>query len=608
MHICRFISIIFFIFFATKPHCQVTIGSNTPPQPYAILEVVSGNGSLGGLRIPQVMDDTERQKIEDLFTINNQLAKGLLIFNITENALQYWDGISWITLKGGNESIGEGKPVFGKNGISLVNGVADTLLLGGSLTQNTSIDTKGLDFKFTGGDISVNGVTIGRSKGDVDTANTAIGKNTLFANTTGKLNTAVGRNALYRNTAGGSNTSLGSYSAENITTGNYNTAIGAETMQRIAGTVTGNTAVGYQALQGADASTNTGNYNSALGYRALGAKTTGGYNVAMGGITLQNLTTGNYNVGMGYNSLAKLTTPSGNVAVGYNSLSGLTTSGSYNVALGYSAGSTLTSGNYNIFIGYSVTPPSTTGSNQINIGNAIYGVSSTTVSGGRVAIGTTVPAASAILDLTSTNKGLLLPRVALSSTTNSTSPISSPSKGLLVYNTANAGSGSTAVVAEIPYIWTGTKWARLIDNPATPDPVTISGFQLKIPPHSGTITNHSTTIYDSGSWWLISKTYSTSKVTSTYIKTASVQLVYEYQGTPLSVSDIYPVLTPGNDQSYPDLFVANVVSLKNNGTGGKTRLTVSVSRVDLIGTEDASHMAEWGGTFLLNVLLAKKGN
>ena len=50
-----------------------------------------------------------------------------------------------------------------------------------------------------------------------------------------------------------------------------------------------------------------------------------------------------------------------------------------------------------------------------------------------VGVGTSTPNASAALDVTATNKGLLPPRVALTSTTDATT-IASPAAGLLVYN------------------------------------------------------------------------------------------------------------------------------------------------------------------------------
>jgi hypothetical protein len=52
-------------------------------------------------------------------------------------------------------------------------------------------------------------------------------------------------------------------------------------------------------------------------------------------------------------------------------------------------------------------------------------------SSGKVGIGTTSPAASALLDVASTTKGVLLPRMS----TTQINAISSPAEGLTVYNT-----------------------------------------------------------------------------------------------------------------------------------------------------------------------------
>ncbi|MCX7743487.1 MAG: hypothetical protein N2167_02875 [Flavobacteriales bacterium] len=64
------------------------------------------------------------------------------------------------------------------------------------------------------------------------------------------------------------------------------------------------------------------------------------------------------------------------------------------------------------------------------------------------------PDASAILDVNSTNKGLLIPRVALISPTN---PIVSPATSLLVYNTSTSGTYSTPGF----YYFNGTDWVPL---------------------------------------------------------------------------------------------------------------------------------------------------
>jgi hypothetical protein len=62
---------------------------------------------------------------------------------------------------------------------------------------------------------------------------------------------------------------------------------------------------------------------------------------------------------------------------------------------------------------------------------------------------------SAILDISATNKGLLVPRVSLVSISNSNIPVSNPATGLLVYNiegnSLNPGF----------YLWNGTAWSSL---------------------------------------------------------------------------------------------------------------------------------------------------
>jgi hypothetical protein len=86
--------------------------------------------------------------------------------------------------------------------------------------------------------------------------------------------------------------------------------------------------------------------------------------------------------------------------------------------------------------------------------------SSTYVANGNVGIGTSSPSASAILDLTSTSKGLLPPRVAITSKTGTSTPVASPQTGLIVYNTASAGTGGDAVTPGY-YYFNGTIWTRM---------------------------------------------------------------------------------------------------------------------------------------------------
>lgn len=73
----------------------------------------------------------------------------------------------------------------------------------------------------------------------------------------------------------------------------------------------------------------------------------------------------------------------------------------------------------------------------------------------QVGIGTTSPNASSILDISSTNSGLLIPRVALTSTSDIVT-IVSPAPSLLVYNSGFAPNGY--------YYWNGTIWVQLAQS------------------------------------------------------------------------------------------------------------------------------------------------
>ncbi len=77
-----------------------------------------------------------------------------------------------------------------------------------------------------------------------------------------------------------------------------------------------------------------------------------------------------------------------------------------------------------------------------------------------IGIGTGTPNSNAILDITATNKGLLLPRLALTAT-NATSPLSAFVAGMAVYNTATAGVSPNNVTPGY-YFSDGSKWVRLI--------------------------------------------------------------------------------------------------------------------------------------------------
>jgi hypothetical protein len=82
---------------------------------------------------------------------------------------------------------------------------------------------------------------------------------------------------------------------------------------------------------------------------------------------------------------------------------------------------------------------------------------------GNVGIGTTAPHSAAILQLQATDKGFLPTQVALSSATSWSPLVGTSVDGMLVYNTATAGTGQNAVSPGY-YYWRAGRWRRFSEN------------------------------------------------------------------------------------------------------------------------------------------------
>ena len=80
-----------------------------------------------------------------------------------------------------------------------------------------------------------------------------------------------------------------------------------------------------------------------------------------------------------------------------------------------------------------------------------------------VGIGTTLPDASALLHVSSTSKGVLVPQVSLDSLKDITS-IAAPANGLLVYNTTQPGVRNDMARGFYYYSTNALSWVRLSDN------------------------------------------------------------------------------------------------------------------------------------------------
>jgi hypothetical protein len=79
----------------------------------------------------------------------------------------------------------------------------------------------------------------------------------------------------------------------------------------------------------------------------------------------------------------------------------------------------------------------------------------------QVGINTTTPGSGSILDISSSDKGVLFPNIALTSTTVAAPVSNNPTNGLLIFNTATAGSGDTAVTPGY-YYWDSSisEWVK----------------------------------------------------------------------------------------------------------------------------------------------------
>jgi hypothetical protein len=263
---------------------------------------------------------------------------------------------------------------------------------------------------------------------DSASGNTSWGVGSLNAASPNNNNTAIGFKILPSNTSGGDNTAIGNMALFSNTGGNWNSVNG---MQALYTNASGNSNVanGYQSLY----YNSSGTGNVANGFKALDSNTIGVQNTANGYGALYSNKSGSYNVGDGYSSLYSNSTGTYNSALGVGAN---VSAGNLNYATAIGAGSLVGQSNCLVLGG--------TGTYAVNVG-----------------VGTSTPNSSALLDLTSTTQGLLPPRIALTAT-NSPSPLAANVAGMILYNTATAGTSPYNVTPGY-YYNNGTAWVRLTD-------------------------------------------------------------------------------------------------------------------------------------------------
>jgi len=128
---------------------------------------------------------------------------------------------------------------------------------------------------------------------------------------------------------------------------------------------------------------------------------------------------------------------------------------------------------------------------------SVFLVSSAQILNAQVSINTTgvAPVASSILDMSAvSDKGILLPNVAISGTVDNTT-ISSPTTGLFIYNTATVSDVTPGY-----YYWAGTEWVRFKTTSTSysfENGLTLSGTAAKL---GGTLSENTTVAFGSGAF------------------------------------------------------------------------------------------------------------
>lgn len=226
--------------------------------------------------------------------------------------------VGYLALTNATGGSGQNSVMGYQAGKSITTGFFNTLLgynAGSALTtgqQNVAVGHSATFFSA----ITLNAVAIGyqakAGANDVAVGQGALSQTAADTNDNVGVGTNAGRQTNGTNNAyvgfqagqssqGSNNTAIGSNTLENgsgaaVATGNNNTAVGANVLRLMAGTTTGNTGVGENAL----AAQTTGVANTAFGVSAGSLITTGSNNLAIGALAgTTSMTTGSFNILIG---------------------------------------------------------------------------------------------------------------------------------------------------------------------------------------------------------------------------------------------------------------------------------------------------------------------
>lgn len=267
-------------------------------------------------------------------------------------------------------------------------------------------------------------LTLSETQGD---ENTALGSQAMRSNTTGAKNTAVGRASLGGNLTGSSNTAIG-----------YNTRVGSNNL-------TNTTVIGANAIASASNTIQLGDTN-VTSVKTSGKLTTGSITLPnTDGTSGQVLSTNGSGVvswitpsSVNTSNLVDLTT--NQTVAGNKTLSGITTVSNTTASTTTTSGALVVAGGAGI-------------AGNVNVGG------NETISGS-LGIGTTATNSSAALEVNSTTKGILFPRVTLAQR----DLIASPAKGLVVMCTDCGQTGGE--LGELQ-IFNGSRWTNAVGTDAS---------------------------------------------------------------------------------------------------------------------------------------------
>ena len=207
-----------------------------------------------------------------------------------------------------------------------------------------------------------------------------------------------------------------------------------------------------------------------------------------------------------------------------------------------------------------------------------------------VGINTANPDPSAILEvsadsapnsLVTTKKGFLPPSVALKSTTD-VSTVVSPARGLLIFNTTDAGTFPNEVTANTFYYWNGSIWDKIINTSVVKEAVKPRVFYIE-----STETQNFTSADMNSASGITPKdnvvTFSTPLINSKNIITfSSSDSVFE-----VNVSGIYQVSSFVNYNP-----MATIISGSNNN---RAFLNMKIQKlVDGVWTNTFGSRTAWG--------------